>query len=205
MKLRLVRGGSASGAVGSTFRIGDLMDFSYTTNTFTRLGRAEPDNARLLRFLLLRKRQRNRKVPMLPGLAKLLEAVPEGQRTGWVANPLPIEYELKSQGDEWFTPAANDLKALIADYSNSTIARSMRRERNIGQTVAKRGWVWSATSMCSTVGTKSREFKLPDYVLRCTARSPHSVPRQRAAYQRTRKPDHREDWQGSQYRRSPSG
>jgi integrase len=109
----------------STFRIGDLMDFSWDDpqhiypNWPSRTGQRPT-----LKIPPTQKNGKEQEVPMLPGLAKLLEAVPEGQRTGWVANPLPIEYELKSQGDEWFMPAANDLKALIADYSNSTIARA---------------------------------------------------------------------------------
>lgn len=57
---------------------------------------------------------------MLPGLQVILNAIPQNERSGFVVNPLPIEYEFKSHND-WFMPTAADLESLIGEYSNVSI------------------------------------------------------------------------------------
>ena len=58
---------------------------------------------------------------MLPGLQEILDAIPAAKRNGFVVNPLPIEYEFKSE-KAWFMPTAADLEMLIGQYSNVSIA-----------------------------------------------------------------------------------
>ena len=60
---------------------------------------------------------------MLPGLEELLNSVPKRQRTGWVVNPLPIERDRKPNV-EWFRPADGDLKRIVEQFSNSSVAEA---------------------------------------------------------------------------------
>jgi hypothetical protein len=69
------------------------------------------------------KNKKSQEIPMLPGLQKLLERVPKGERRGWIANPLPAEYAILSKA-EWFRPSAADLGRLAGEYSNCAIARA---------------------------------------------------------------------------------
>jgi hypothetical protein len=62
-------------------------------------------------------------IPMLPGLRALLEEVPKASRHGWVVNPEPIDYQIRSRQD-WFRPAPKDLGMLATEYGNSAIARA---------------------------------------------------------------------------------
>ena len=61
---------------------------------------------------------------MLPGLQQLLESVPPAQRHGFVANPSPPEYDMKSQSKAWFMPTVDDMADLIQHYSNCAIGRA---------------------------------------------------------------------------------
>lgn len=108
----------------SGFRVSDVMNFSW--DDLRRIHpvwpRRQSDHATLI-IPSTQKNGRNEEIPVLPGLKMLLEEVPEDQRTGFVVNPLPIEYEMKSQG-KWFMPRPDDLEQLIADFSNLAIARA---------------------------------------------------------------------------------
>lgn len=60
---------------------------------------------------------------MLPGLQDLLEGINEVDRCGWIVNPLPIDYQIRSKA-EWFKPTPRDLKRLANQYNNSAIGRA---------------------------------------------------------------------------------
>ena len=60
---------------------------------------------------------------MLPELEELLSSVPKSRRFGWIANPLPIQYEIRC-GTEFIRPTGDDLKSLASRFSNSSIARA---------------------------------------------------------------------------------
>ena len=109
----------------STFRVGDVMDFSWddTRHIYPKW----PHRQGLHPTLVIPKTQKNGKeqqIPMLPGLAELLQRVPEDRRTGWVVNPIPVEYGLKSQRTGWFMPARADMERLVSTYSNRAIAHA---------------------------------------------------------------------------------
>ena len=57
----------------------------------------------------------------MPGLKAVLMSVPEQDRTGWIVNPQPVEYELATHS-EWFRPTNRDLRELIRSHSNRSIA-----------------------------------------------------------------------------------
>jgi hypothetical protein len=54
---------------------------------------------------------------------RMLEAVPKAQRQGFVVDPLPVEFEMKSQGT-WFMLCRTDLERLIGEYSNCSVAKA---------------------------------------------------------------------------------
>ena len=104
----------------SGFRIGDLMDFHWDDDRHiypvwsTRRGHHPT--------IVVPSSQKNRKaeeIPMLPGLQALLEAVPKQGRTGWVANPLCVDFDRMPNG---FRPKASDLRSLVERFSNESIA-----------------------------------------------------------------------------------
>ncbi len=108
----------------SGFRVSDVMNFAWDDERkirpvwSSRKGR--------LPTIVLPAIQKNRKVeeiPMLPGLQEILDPIPETERNGFVVNPLPIEYEFKSQTN-WFMPTTTDLETLIGQYSNVSIAKA---------------------------------------------------------------------------------
>ena len=70
------------------------------------------------------KNGKNEEVPMLPNLRKLLESVPLPSRQGFVVNPMPPEYDMKSQAKKWFMPGREDLADLVQRYSNCAVARA---------------------------------------------------------------------------------
>lgn len=108
----------------SGFRIGDLMNFSWDDER--RIHPVWPRRRSEHATLVIPSTQKNRKheeIPMLPGLRALLEQVPETQRTGCVADPLPVEFEMKSQAS-WWMPAPDDLEVLAREFSNCAIARA---------------------------------------------------------------------------------
>jgi len=108
----------------SGFRIADLLDFSW--DDIERIHPVWPRRQGQHPTLVIPSTQKNGKneeVPLLPGLKKLLDTVPEDHRVGFVVNPPPAEYEFKSQPKRWFMPRAKDLADLIRNYSNCAIAR----------------------------------------------------------------------------------
>ena len=109
----------------SGFRIADLLDFSW--DDIERIHPVWPRRQGQHPTLVIPSTQKNGKneeIPLLPGLKKLLDTVPEDRRTGFVVNPPPAEYEFKSQPRKWFMPKPDDLADLIRSYSNCAIARA---------------------------------------------------------------------------------
>lgn len=109
----------------SAFRVGDVMDFSWDDPS--HVCPKWPYRPGLHPTLLIPRTQKNGKeqqIPMLPGLADLLQQVPEDRRVGWVVNPIAVEYEMESQRSGWFMPSNKDLEHLAETYSNSAIARA---------------------------------------------------------------------------------
>ena len=106
----------------SRYRVGDLMDFSWDDDR--HIHPVWPSRKWLHPTIVIPSTQKNgrhQEIPMLPGLRELLETVPKCDRKEWVVDPLPIEYEIKSDTD-WFRPTNDDLKGLTARYSNRSIA-----------------------------------------------------------------------------------
>ena len=109
----------------SGFRIADLLDFSW--DDIERIHPVWPRRQGQHPTLVIPSTQKNGKneeIPLLPGLKKLLDTVPEDRRVGFVVNPPPAEYEFKSQPKKWFMPKPEDLADLIRSYSNCAIARA---------------------------------------------------------------------------------
>ena len=108
----------------SGFRISDIMKFSWDDER--QIFPVWPSRTGQHATIVISSNQKNRKleeIPMLPGLHEILDRFPENERSGFIVNPLPIEYEMKSQND-WFMPSPNDLQTLIKAYSNDAIARA---------------------------------------------------------------------------------
>ena len=59
----------------------------------------------------------------MPGLQELLLQTPKKDRHGWVVNPLPIAYHIRSTA-AWFKPTSKDLKELTGEFNNCAIARA---------------------------------------------------------------------------------
>jgi integrase len=105
------------------FRVGDLLDFSWDDDRFIHPVWSRRQS--VLPTIVIPGRQKNRRVqeiPMLPGLEKLLSGIPKSQRTGWIVNPLSIQYEIRCES-EFIRPTDEDLKLLAIQFSNSSIAR----------------------------------------------------------------------------------
>jgi integrase len=108
----------------SGFRVGELMDFSWDDRS--RVHPVWPTKSGRHPTILVPSSQKNgrvQEVPLLPGLEKLLQRVPKSQRQGWIVNPEPMEYEIRSTS-EWLQPRKEDLKKLMIRFSNSAIARA---------------------------------------------------------------------------------
>ena len=132
--------------------------------------------------LAVPKTQKNGKeqqIPMLPGLAELLQRIPEDRRTGWVVNPIPVEYVMKSQRTGWFMPARADMEHLASIYSNRAIARAC----GVSETTVRK-WL-KKLGLPNRGKTGARAAKIPaDEVAALEARAsrtayPPSPPRQR--------------------------
>jgi integrase len=109
----------------SGFRIADLLDFSW--DDITRIYPVWPLKQGQYPTIVIPSTQKNGKneeVPMLPSLRQLLESVPLPNRNGFVVNPMPPEYDMKSQAKKWFMPGRDDLADLIQRYSNCALARA---------------------------------------------------------------------------------
>ena len=108
----------------STFRVGDVMDFSWDDER--RIHPIWPNRSNHRPTLMIPPTQKNGKaqeIPMLPGLHGLLEGIPKRERHGWVVNPQAVDYQVRSRED-WFRPTPEDLRELSSKYSNSAIARA---------------------------------------------------------------------------------
>jgi integrase len=106
----------------SAFRVGDLMDFSWDDDRHIHpVWPVRSTQHPTVMIPSSQKNGRSEEIPMLPGLQALLDAVPKRDRTGWVVNPPPIEYQLPAQG-EWFQPTKADLQRLAERFSNESIA-----------------------------------------------------------------------------------
>lgn len=108
----------------STFRVGDAMGFSWDDDR--RIHPVWPRGSNERPTLIIPPSQKNGKaqeIPMLPGLRALLDEVPKASRQGWVVNPEPIDYQVRSRQD-WFRPTPKDLGMLATQYGNSAIARA---------------------------------------------------------------------------------
>lgn len=108
----------------SGFRVGDLVDFHWGDDRHihpvwsTRKGHHPT--------IVVPSSQKNGKVdeiPMLPGLRALLETVPQRNRLGWVVNLAPVDPQPDADG---FRPNDEDLRSLVACYSNKSIAAACR-------------------------------------------------------------------------------
>ena len=84
---------------------------------------------------------------MLEELDELLSSVPKAEQVGWIVNPQWVERSIKPDV-AWFQPTDRDLRELVAEYSNQSIAQAC------GQTeAAVRKWL-KASSV-----KREREFK----------------------------------------------
>ena len=109
-----------------------------------------PDRASVHPTLLVPSTQKNRRfqeIPMLPGLEELLRQIPKSQRTGWVVDPLPMRYEIRSDS-LFIRPTKEDLRSLASSYSNRSIARAC----NVTDTTVRK-WLAAADI------TRKREFQ----------------------------------------------
>ena len=128
----------------SGFRIGDLMDFSWNDPRHIHpVWPTQPDRLPTVVIPSSQKNGRVQEIPMLPGLEALLKGVPLHLRTGWVVNPLGMEFDFNG-GQNSFRPAVADLRKLAVRCSNSEIARAC------GVTeAAVRKWLEAAVVKCA--------------------------------------------------------
>jgi len=106
----------------SGFRIGELMDFSW--NDSRHIHPIWPTQKGQFSTVIVPSSQKNgrvQEIPMLPGLAELLEQIPVKLRTGWIVNPTGMEVELQGSRHS-FQPSVDDLRKLTQRYSNVAIA-----------------------------------------------------------------------------------
>ena len=125
----------------SGFRIAEVLNFSWDNETkiHPRWNTRHPENSTLV-FPSTQKNRKTEEIPMLPGLRKLLESVPEESRVGRVVKLEPIEYTIPAKKPNAFIPNADDLTRLIVDYSNSAIANACGvSDRTVGVWLKKLG------------------------------------------------------------------
>ena len=124
----------------SGFRIGDMMNFSWDDEK--RIHPIWPSRSDVHPTIKIPSSQKNRKVeeiPMLPALKALLDEVDDKHRVGFVVNPMPIEYEMKSER-KWFMPNPDDLQSLIQDYSKVAIGKACGvSDVTVGKWISKLG------------------------------------------------------------------
>lgn len=108
----------------SGFRVGDLMDFCWNDRRHIHPVWSErPEVHSTIVVPSSQKNGRVQEIPLLPGLQRLLETVPETDRAGWVVNPLPLEYQITAAA-EYMRPADSDLRSLARRHSNRAIGRA---------------------------------------------------------------------------------
>jgi len=108
----------------SGFRVGDLMDFSWDDRRHIHPVWSErPEVHPTIVVSSSQKNGRVQEIPLLPGLQRLLEIVPREDRTGWIVNPLPMEYEITAAA-EYLRPPDEDLRLLARRFSNRSIGKA---------------------------------------------------------------------------------
>lgn len=108
----------------SSFRVGDLMDFSW--NDPRHIVPVWPSSSDRYSSIAIPSSQKNgqiQEIPMLPGLEELLSAVPEENRTGWVVDPRPVEFEFPSCSES-FRPNPKVLVDVASRYTNVAISKA---------------------------------------------------------------------------------
>ncbi|MFV0445159.1 MAG: hypothetical protein ACK5Q5_16405, partial [Planctomycetaceae bacterium] len=154
----------------SSFRIGDLMDFSW--NDERRIHPVWPKLRGQHPTIVVPSAQKNGKaqvIPMLPGLRALLEAVATKDREGWIVNPRPVDYGAKSGTDVW-RPTDEDLRDLIKRYSNCSIAAAC----GVSET-AVRKWLKSA-DLCRETDSRTPSGTIPERDVRRLRQRAENVP-----------------------------
>ncbi|MEZ6064057.1 MAG: hypothetical protein R3C19_27240, partial [Planctomycetaceae bacterium] len=108
----------------SAFRIGDLMDFSWDDER--HIHPVWPARSGQHATIVVPPSQKNgrlQQIPLLPGLRELLESVQKRHRHGWVVDPQPMQYEIKTDSN-FFRPTDDDLRSLATRFSNCAIAEA---------------------------------------------------------------------------------
>lgn len=107
----------------SGFRIGDLMDFSWDDKR--HICPVWPGGRSSHPTIVIPSTQKNgqsQEIPMLPGLDELLSNISRRERSGWIVDPQPMQYEICCS--EYVRPTADDLRMLSNQFSNCSIARA---------------------------------------------------------------------------------
>ena len=108
----------------SAFRVQDVMEFSWNDPNFIHPKWPMRRGQHPTIFIPpAQKNGKTQEIPMLPGLAELLNSIPGDDRHGWIVNPRPLEYTLKSQSN-WFKPTLQQLAELVPKYANTSIANA---------------------------------------------------------------------------------
>ena len=125
----------------SGFRVGDLMDFHWNDEqhihpVWPKPERRSPDDrhsADAEERAASRDTDASRTTGVVGGNA------PKRQRTGWIVNPLPVQYEIKATSD-WFRPTDDDLRDLAGRFSNRSIATACGVSDTASSQVAENSW-----------------------------------------------------------------
>lgn len=106
---------------GTAFRVGDVMSFSWDdTSQIHPLWQDDQREFPTIAIPSIQKNRKTQEVPMLPELESMLAAVPESDRQGWIANPLPID----SENFYANRPTQSELSRLARQLSNVAIAEN---------------------------------------------------------------------------------
>ena len=103
----------------TAFRVGDVMSFSWDDEA--EIHPLWRDDRREHPTIAIPTKQKNRKkqeIPMLPELEQLLDSIEQSRRSGWIANPLPLD----AKNEFVSRPTAEQLKELKQNHSNTKIA-----------------------------------------------------------------------------------
>ena len=104
--------------------------------------------------------------------SRIAPAVPEDRRTGWVVNPVPVEYEMESQRTGWFMPARADMERLVSTYSNTAIADAC----GVSETTVRK-WLKKLGLPRARTGAKAAKLP-PDEVAVLEARAARKLTHQ---------------------------